>query len=161
MATTPYFQIGSLGELDIGQLGSTRRAAGTAWWSGRVLVGDPEVATVENALPQQGGGFRDHLGFTTQGITWDGRIKTTTRAILAAVESDLSLHRTGQSITNGVRSAPNTAYTKPGVLKDYWSEIQSVKAVLDRVGFGERSTLNSSGAFTITCRLQLFFRILA
>ena len=101
-------------------------------------MGPPTMDVVDNPLPQQATSFEYNLGFNSQLITWQGTVRTTTDAVMAAIESDLSRFTTGQTITAGIRSAVDPDYLSPGTLKNTSSRVLSTKARLLPAEWGKR-----------------------
>lgn len=132
MPYTPQFGgTNGVPELDIGQVGSSRRSAGTAMAVVQVTERGTQARTVENPLPQQNVVFSDELGFADKATIWRASIRTTTAALMATILNEIASYRTGQLYTAGVgHAAFDATRIKPTRLTNNWGTVVSDHATL-------------------------------
>ena len=161
MATYPQFGgTSGVAELDVGQKGSTRNGANQARYPANVVEFPPLKTEVVNRLPQQGVAFVEVQAFKGQFVEWRGTLRVSTSTVLAAIRSDLSKFKDGQTITAGVRSAYNSAWVQPTKLTDTFGEILTTTAKLVDYRWGEFRAITSSPYFTIAVPLTLRFEVI-
>ena len=161
MATYPQFGgMSGVAELDVGQKGSTRNTANQARHPANVVESPPLKTEVVNRLIQQGLSYVEVLGLGGQWVEWRGTLRVSTSTILAAIRSDLSKFKDGQTITAGVRSAYNSAWVQPSVLKDAFGETLTTTAKLVDFRWGDFKAITSSPYFTIAVPLTLRFEVI-
>lgn len=147
-------------KLNIGTPGSARAAANQAEYRPNVIGGRIEINRVVNELPQQGETFVDNLGFAGQMIRFAGILKVATDTVLAAIEAELSLFTTGQTITAGVRGQVVASRMKSTTLANGSGRVLADKAIMLEPEWGRQRTITSSAYFTLARELSLNFRIL-
>lgn len=147
--------------LDVGQVGSTRRAANQASYPANVRDNPPIAPDVINPLPGQPVVFVDKIPSQGRLVYWTGLLAMSSSTVLTAIRSDLSKFALGQTRTDGVPSAINTAYVQATMLTDAYDEILSLRAVLlPNFRWGEFHRLNTDATRVIGVPLTLTFRIL-
>jgi hypothetical protein len=162
MAATPQFGgTNGVAELNLGQVGSARRAAGMAVYTLNVLEGDDEVSDVESHPRKQDVTFSEHLGWNGATVRWVGMIKVADSTELEAIRSELSVARYGRTITNGVRGAFDAARIAATRLTDSFGKILGESCRLRRAEFtGRVQTISATPGMTLQVPLTVEFRIL-
>lgn len=161
MAATPLFGgTNGVPELDAGQRGSAREAAGTVEWTASTREGPPEVREVLAALPEQNQAFQTTLGWSGQRVTWTGSIRFKNAAELGDFRSVLNLYRFGQTLdrTTGLSGAVNVTYLKPTILKDSFGNFLGTKWKMVDWQFGDKMRGSSRSGFLYSNNLTIVFR---
>jgi len=154
-ATPQFGGTNGVSELDLGQLGSSRRAALTALFTLQEHEGADEIAQVFHSIPQQRVVFRDVIGFTGRAVTWRGTLKCNNDATLAAIEAELSAKLHGGATAD-------IAQVRETRLTNVYGRIVSERACLESWSFQERARkITGSGPYTILVALEVRFRCLA
>ena len=162
MPYTPQFGgTNEVVELDVGQLGSPRRASGELFYYPRVSEGRPETRDVMSPLPQQPITFVEQMGFSGQVITWRGTCKIKDAAALGVLRSLLSEYRTGQGIAGltGLRGPVDPAKRAATKLTDFYGNALADSAIMVDYAFGVMDKPDTAG-FDIITELTLTFRVL-
>ena len=107
MATPTFGGTNGVPELDIGQTGSARRAAGTAFWVGRVIEGSDKTLSVINPLGPQNVIVRDVSGFRGRTVRWEGHLKIDSDATLGVIQSELAQRKHASPRSTGLLGTPN------------------------------------------------------
>jgi len=122
---------GTAGTLDIGQVGGTRQAAGSAYFTGVVLRPPDEAGTIERPIVQQNVVFADRLGYRGETVIWQGVLRCNSQATLNAIIGDLNeaMHGARRDASGNLTAADPTK-VKTRQLTDYEETVLSNAAIL-------------------------------
>lgn len=155
--TPQYGATNGAPELDIGQPGSSRRTAQTAFATVTVSLDGDDIRVAQNALPQQNVIFRDLLGFGGKPVVWKATIKCSTRTIVSTIEAELNAYLHGVKYTPGVGyDAFDIARLKPTRLRDGFGEVISDHAILTAWTRGRLMRI-SEAPYTVIAEWELQF----
>jgi len=153
MATPAFGGTNGVAALDIGQVGSARRAANQAYAVINVLEGDDDAGQTIHRVPQQNVVFRDVMGFAGRRVTWRATLKVDTDARLATIEAELNAKRHG-----GMSGFPDPSQLRETRLTNMYDRIISERAVLTAWQFTDRTRrVTSSGTFTVLVPIRIDF----
>lgn len=164
MAGTPLFgTTNGVTELDVGQVGSARRAAGTVSWVANTVRQAPQLTRVVHGAPGQNIVFEDNLGWRGEIVQWTGHIKFKDNTEFAAFVSLINQYLTGSGLDadTGVRSAVDLSFTKPTLLEDALGNAIGSRVVMIGQQFeGPPLACGTSGFLYLFRNFTLIFRVL-
>lgn len=151
MPNTPQFGgTNSVPELDIGQEGSARRAAGTAQATIHCPEGNEEMRRASNALPQSNYVFWDNLGSSGRMVAWKFHLYTTTSALIQTIKHEIDYYRSGFLYTPGSGfSAYDATRVKPTRLTNGHGNVLSDEAVIHDISWRDSVRKMFDGRFHV------------
>lgn len=160
MPFLPSFGLNTVSQMDVGQPGSTRRAAGDASYGANWTDSRTELEEVVTRFPQQGFSFSDVLGWSGNIVTWTGTMFCKTNAVYITIASELSEYLTGSTVNlvTGVRAAVDPAKMKPDQLVDPLGNIVTLKARVIDVQWTSFQIPVATTNFAVVRQLAIVFR---
>lgn len=161
MSTPGFGGTNGVSELDIGQVGSVRRGAGTALWVGHVVEGEDNTVSVINSLGPQNVIIRGVGGFRGRRVTWSGNLKVADDAMLGTILAELAARKHGSTRTAGLLGAPNLALLRATQLTNHHGRVLSGRATLEGFTTGRVLRITGNATLNYLTPLELVFTCLS
>lgn len=152
MATPSFGGTNGVPELDIGQVGSARRAAGTLNATVRVLAGAPETGVAKTELVEQHVNFIDNLGITGRPLVWDCTVRASSNAWMNTLLGELEGYKSGKNSVAG--GSPDPSLMHRTRMIDPWSRTYQAVKLADFQLTGPRHV---SADWAAVQQMQLIF----